>query len=68
MQVSSQEERASKLDFIRQVFLFIPLSIILPLLVSKSSIMDIEPSVSVFFAMPISKIISLFFYSGSRSR
>ena len=68
MQVSGQEERASKLEFIRQIFLFIPLSIILPLLVSKFSIMDIEPSLSIFFAMPISNIISLFFYSGSRSR
>lgn len=68
MQVSGQEEKASKLEFIRQVLLLIPLSIILPLLCSEFNIIDIDPSLSVFLAMPISNIISLFFYSGSRFR
>lgn len=68
MQVSGQEENASKLEFIRQVFLFIPLCIILPLLISKFNITNINPGLGVFFAMPISNIISLFFYAGVRAR
>ncbi|MEG0856314.1 MAG: MATE family efflux transporter [Terrisporobacter sp.] len=68
MQVSGQEESASKLEIVRQVVLFIPLCIILPLLFSEFSIMNIKPELGVFFAMPISNIISLFFYTGRRVR
>ena len=68
MQVSGQEENASKLEFVRQVVLFIPLCIIIPILISKFNIINIEPGLGVFFAMPISNIISLFFYAGARIR
>lgn len=68
MQVSGQEENASKLEFVRQVFLFIPLCIIIPILISKLNIINIDPGLGVFFAMPISNIISLFFYAGARIR
>lgn len=68
MQVSGQEENASKLELVRQVFLFIPLCIILPILISKFNIINIDPGLGVFFAMPISNIISLFFYAGAKVR
>lgn len=68
MQVSGQEENASKLELVRQVFLFTPLCIILPILISKFNITNIEPGLGVFFAMPISNIISLFFYVIPRGR
>lgn len=68
MQVSGQEENASKLELVRQVFLFIPLCVILPILISKFNIINIDPGLVVFFAMPISNIISLFFYAGDRVR
>ena len=68
MQVSGQEENASKLELVRQVFLFTPLCIILPILISKFNITNIEPGLGVFLAMPISNIISLFFYVIPRGR
>lgn len=66
MQISGQEENASKLEMVRQVVLFIPLCFILPVLFSKTNFMNIKPELGVFFAMPISNIISLFFYTGRR--
>ena len=68
MQISGQEENASKLEIVRQVVLFIPLCLVLPVLFSNFSIMNIKPELGVFFAMPISNMLSLVFYTGRRGR
>ena len=68
MQVSGQEENASKLEFIRQVFIFIPLCVVIPVLISKFNMINMDPGMGVFYAMPISNMISLFFYAGVKIR
>ena len=68
MQVSGEGENASKLELIRQVFLFIPLCMFLPIIVGKLNIINLDPGLGVFFAMPISNIISVIFYRGFRIR
>lgn len=68
MQISGEEENASRLEIIRQVILFIPLCLLLPIFFNKFNFINIKPELGVFFAMPISNIISLFFYTGRKIR
>lgn len=63
MQVSGQESVASKLEVVRQVCILIPLSIILPVVFSKTSIVNVRPEIGIFLAIPISTIILLLLYS-----
>lgn len=63
MQVSGEEEKASKLELIRQIVVLIPLVIILPAIFTKYSIMEISPQTAIFFAIPISNIILVIMYS-----
>lgn len=63
MQVSGEENSASKLELIRQTALLIPLVIVLPIIFSRYNIMNISPELSIFFAIPMSTIILLLIYS-----
>ncbi|MGL6107240.1 MATE family efflux transporter [Romboutsia sp.] len=63
MQVSGEEQSASKLELTRQILLLIPLSIILPIIFSKYNIMNITPQFAVFLATPISSFLLVVLYS-----
>ncbi|MGL5314417.1 MAG: MATE family efflux transporter [Peptostreptococcaceae bacterium] len=63
MQVSGEENGASKLELVRQFVLLIPLTIILPILFSKFNIMNISPQIGIFLSIPISTIMLLLIYS-----
>ena len=63
MQVSGDENSASRLELIRQTVLLIPLVIILSKLFSEYNIMNLEPQVAIFFSMPISSILLLCIYN-----
>ena len=63
MQVSGEENSASKLELIRQGLLLIPLTIILPIIFTKYDIMNISPKIGIFLAMPISNCVLLIVYS-----
>lgn len=62
MQVSGEEDSASKLELMRQIVVLIPLVIILPILFSKFNIMNISPEIAVFLAIPMSTIILVTIY------
>ncbi len=63
MQVSGHESIASRLEVVRQILVLIPLTIILPIVFSKFDIMDIQPQIGIFLAIPISTIILVLMYS-----
>lgn len=63
MQVSGEEQSASKLELTRQILLVIPLTIILPLIFSKYSFMNISPQFAVFLATPISSFLLVVLYA-----
>lgn len=63
MQVSGDENSASKLELVRQIILQIPLTLILPILFSKYNIFNIEPQIGIFISIPMSTIILLLIYS-----
>lgn len=62
MQVSGEEDNASKLELMRQIVILIPLVIILPILFSRFNIMNISPEIAVFLAIPLSTIILVTIY------
>ncbi|MEN8076102.1 MATE family efflux transporter [Clostridioides difficile] len=62
MQVSGEEDSASKLELMRQIVVLIPLVIILPILFSNFNIINISPEIAVFLAIPMSTIILVMIY------
>ena len=62
MQVSGEEDSASKLELMRQIVVLIPLVIILPILFSNFNIINISPEIAVFLAIPMSTIILVTIY------
>ncbi|MEG1254982.1 MATE family efflux transporter [Clostridium sp.] len=56
MQVSDNEKNAIILGMTRQMGVFIPLVIILPIIFSKYNIMNIPPGMSIFIAIPLSDV------------
>ncbi|MGL5346132.1 MAG: MATE family efflux transporter [Peptostreptococcaceae bacterium] len=63
MQVSGEEDKASKIELVRQILLLIPLVLILPIIFSRDNIFNIKPQLSIFFAIPISSIVLVLMYS-----
>lgn len=63
MQVSGEEEKASKLEIIRQIIVLIPLVVVLPMIFSNYNIFNISPQIALFFAIPISNLVLVLMYS-----
>ena len=63
MQVSGEEDKASKIELVRQILLLIPLVLILPIIFSRYNIFNIKPQLSIFFAIPISSIVLVIMYA-----
>lgn len=59
LQVTGREMRAVIIGVTRQVVVVIPLVIVLPYIFSKQNILDISPSFSIFFAIPLADILTL---------
>lgn len=63
MQVSGEEDKASKIELVRQILLLIPLVLILPIIFSRYNILNIKSQLSIFFAIPISSIVLVLMYT-----
>ncbi|MCR8746294.1 MATE family efflux transporter [Romboutsia lituseburensis] len=62
MQVSGDENSASRLELVRQLLFLIPLVILLPELFYRYDIMNLTPQIAIFFSIPISNILLVCIY------
>lgn len=59
LQVTGREMKAVIIGVTRQVVAIVPLVIVLPYIFSKQNILNISPSFSIFFAIPLADILTL---------
>lgn len=59
LQVTGKEFQALTLGLLRQVLLIVPLVLIIPFIFKSFEIMNIKPTISLFFAIPIADCITM---------
>ena len=59
LQVTGREMKAVIIGVTRQIIAVVPLVIVLPYIFSKQNILNISPSFSIFFAIPLADILTL---------
>lgn len=59
LQVTGKEFQALTLGLLRQIILIIPLVMIIPFIFESFEIMNIKPSIAIFFAIPIADLITI---------